>query len=400
MDLPRWLTVGGEIRGRTEFNTGVGFTENDSSFHLHRARLDFGIRLHQKVRFSVQIQDSRAPGWDLTPTAPAGVASRADLRLMNVQFGDAGEGTLEVVAGRQALAFGSKRLISTSNWGNVGPAFDGIRLTHHWGNLRVHHFAATRVRSLRNEIDGFSSGTKSFGTYASLQSGNGRAVIEPYWFANTFAGRSSELGVRGGEEVHTFGARLVRQNEAGMDYEVEVLSQKGEVAGDPLSAWGAHANLGRRFANWRGTPRFFVDYSFASGDGNRSDGRQHTLRQLFPTHKWGTADDLAWRNIHEPVAGVELEPRRKWRVTLRFRELFLANRQDGIYGFSGAEMVRNPAATSSHVGQEVDFQINYRPSSRLDILGGYGHLLKGDYMKQSTPEHGVNVAFLMWTYRL
>jgi len=398
--LPRWLTIGGEIRGRTEFNTGVGFTSNDNSFHLNRARLDLGIRLNNQVRFRAQIQDSRAPGWDTTPTAPASVAGSADLRLANFQIGDAGEGALELVAGRQALVFGSKRLISTSSWSNVGPAFDGVRLTQHLGNLRLHSFAATRVLSRSDGFDRISSATKTFGTYASLQSGGGRTVIEPYWLANTFSGRVSELGVRGGEEVHTFGTRLVRQGEAGMDYEVEILSQKGEIAGDGLSAWGAHANVGRRFADCRWTPRFFVDYSFASGDGNRSDGRQHTLRQLFPTHKWGTADDLAWRNIHEPLVGVQVEPRRKWRTTLQFRELFLASRQDGLYGFSGVELVRNPAATSSHIGQELDLQVNYRFSSRLDILGGYGHLFKGAYLKQSMPEHGVNVAFLMWTYKL
>jgi hypothetical protein len=400
LGLPRWLTIGGEIRGRTEFDTGLGFTANDNSYHLQRARLDLGLRLNNQVRFTAQIQDSRAPGWDTTPTAPASVAGSADLRLMNLQIGDAVEGNLELVAGRQALVFGSKRLISTSNWGNVGPAFDGVRLTQHWGNLRLHHFAATRVRPLSDGFDRFSSATKTFGTYSSWQSSDGRTVIEPYWLANTFSGRVSESGVRGGEEVHTFGTRLVRQNEAGTDYEVEILSQKGEIAGDDLSAWGAHANVGRRLADWRGTPRFFVDYSFASGDGNRSDGRQHTLRQLFPTHKWGTADDLAWRNIHEPLVGVQIEPRRKWRTTLQFRELFLASRQDGLYGFSGAELVRNPAATSSHIGQEVNLQVNYRFSTRLDILGGYGHLFKGTYLKQSMPEHGVNVAFLMWTYKL
>jgi hypothetical protein len=398
--LPRWLKLGGEIRGRTELDTGIGMTGSDNSYHLQRTRLDFGIRLHQQVRFTAQIQDSRVLGWDTSPVAPASVTNAADVRLANLQIGDAGEGTLELVAGRQALVFGSKRLISTSSWSNVGPAFDGVRLTQHWGNLRVHHFAATRVRSLNDGLDRFSSATKSFGTYASWQTGDGRTVVEPYWLANTFTGRVSESGIRGGEEVHTFGTRLVRQGEAGMDYEAEILSQRGDIAGDALSAWGAHAIIGRRFTGWRWTPRFYVDYSFASGDGNRSDGRQHTLRQLFPTHKWGTADDVAWRNIHEPVAGVQIEPHRKWRTTLQCRELFLASRQDGLYGLSGAQLVRNPSATSSHVGEEVDFQVNYRYSPRLDILGGYGRLFKGAFLKQSTPEHGVNVAFLMWTYKL
>jgi hypothetical protein len=366
---------------------------------LHRARLDVGIRLHDQVRFSAQIQDSRAPGWDTTPT-PASVENKADLRLLNVQFGDAGEGALELVAGRQALVFGSKRLLSTSNWGNVCPAFDGVRLTQHLGNLRVHYLAASQVRPLGDGLDRFSSATKLFGTYASLQSSGGRTVIEPYWLATTFQGRVNELGVRGGEETHTFGARLVTQGKAGMDYEAEILSQKGALAGAPIGAWGAHGSVGRRFAGRRGTPRLFADYSFASGDGDRSDGRHNTLRQLFPTHKWGTADNLAWRNIHEPLLGLQVEPHRRWRTTLQFRELFLANRQDGLYSFSGAELVRNADATSSHIGHEINFQINYRFSSRLDILAGYGRLFKGDYLKQSRPDHAVNVAFVMWTYRL
>jgi hypothetical protein len=381
-------------------DTAVGFTTNDNTYYLQRARLDVGIRFHNQVRLSAQIQDSRAPGWDSAPKPPSSVENAADLRLLNLRIGDAGEGPWELVAGRQALVFGSKRLLSTSNWGNVCPAFDGLRLTQHVGNLRVHYLAASQVRSLGDGLDRFSSATKLFGTYASLQSGDGRTVLEPYWLAATFQGRVNELGARGTEETHTFGARLVKQIETGLDYEIEILAQKGDLAGAPISAWGAHANVGRRFAEWRWAPRFFADYSFASGDGNRSDGRQHTLRQLFPTHKWGTADNLAWRNIHEPVAGVQLDPHRKWRTTLQFRELFLASRQDGLYSFSGAELVRNPAAGSSHIGHELDFQINYRASARLDVLGGYGRLFKGNYLKQSRPEQGVNVAFLMWTFKL
>ncbi len=400
LGLPRWLTIGGEVRGRMELDQGVGFSGTDNSYYLHRARLDVGIRLHDQVQFSFQIQDSRAPGWDTSPRAPTSVRNAADVRLMNLRVGDAGEGALELVAGRQALVFGSKRLVSTSNWGNVCPAFDGVRLTQHVGNLRVHYLAAAQVRSLDDGLDRFSSATKLFGAYASWQSRDGRTVIEPYWLATTFQGRVNELGVRGGEQVHTFGTRLARQGDTGMDYEAEILTQTGDLAGAPVSAWGAHANVGRRFADWRWTPRFFVDYSFASGDGDRTDGRQHTLQQLFPTHKWGTADNLAWRNIHEPVAGVQLEPHRRWRGTLQFRELFLASRQDGLYSFSGSELVRNPAATSSHIGHELDFHINYRFSSRLDLLGGYGRLFKGEYLRQSRPEHGVNVAFLMWTYKM
>jgi hypothetical protein len=398
LGMPRWLDLGSELRGRVESYTGTGLTDKDNSYYLSRARLDVGIRAHEQVRFSFQFQDARAPGWDNAP-APASQTGSADLRLANVQIGDAQDGAVQLIVGRQAMYMGSKRLISTSNWSNVCPAFDGVGLSHHWGRLRVHHFAATRVNSVKDGFDRVTSGTKTFGTHASMQWNEGRTLIEPYWLANTFAGRVSELGDRGALKVQSFGSRLLRKGPAGLDYEVEIMGQKGEIAGAALSAWGAHGNVGRRIAAWRWTPRFFADYSFASGDGDRSDGKHNTLQQLFPTHKWGTADNLAWRNIHEPLVGVQLEPHPKWSVTAQFRELWLANRQDGLYSVSGNEMVRNPAATSSHIGQELDFHVKHRLSSRLELIGGFGHLFKGAYLKQSMPSHGVNVAFLGWTYK-
>jgi Alginate export len=398
--LPRWLTLGGEIRGRGEYDSGVSYTARDDGYYLSRARLNVGIQMHSLVRFAAQIQDSRVGGWDTSAIPPAGVQDKVDLRLVNVRIGDADDGALELVAGRQELAFGSRRLIGTSGWGNVSPTFDGARLTQHLGNVRIHYLAVTRVRPLSDGLDRYSSASKLFGTYGSWKSGDGRTEVEPYWLATTFRGRLNELGVRGGEEVHTFGARLVRQGKAGMVYEGEILTQRGELAGAPISAWGAHASVAHGFDGWRGTPLFFADYSFASGDRNRLDGRQRTLRQIFPTHKWGTADNIAWRNIHEPLVGVDLHPHRRWRTTLRFRELFLASRQDAVYSFSGAEWVRNAAATSSHIGEELELQVNFKYSSRLDFLGGCGHVFQGAYLKQSRPDHGVGMAYLMWAYKL
>jgi hypothetical protein len=65
-------------------------------------------------------------------------------------------------------------------------------------------------------------------------------------------------------------------------------------------------------------PRFVLEYNYASGDGDSKDGKRGTFDQLYPTahDKYGLADQVGWRNIHDARLGVEFKPRAKWLVSI------------------------------------------------------------------------------------
>jgi hypothetical protein len=120
------LDVTGEVRVRSEYEHVPGLPADLFTY----LRTRFGVRVTASpgVRILVQMQDSRVLG-----TEGIGVASAADVLELH-------QGYLEITralhahpiamrAGRQEIALGNERLVGVSNWGNLGRAFDGFRVT-------------------------------------------------------------------------------------------------------------------------------------------------------------------------------------------------------------------------------------------------------------------------------
>jgi hypothetical protein len=144
--------------------------------------------------------------------------------------------------------------------------------------------------------------------------------------------------------------------------------------------------------------RVFVEYNYATGDSGPADGRRGTFDSLYPTDKYGTADTIAWRNIHNPIANIEFRPGKKWKLRLSRHGYWLADRRDALYSFTGAVLARNPKATSSDVGSELDFRAIYQHSPQLQLWAGYARFFAGPFIRQSTKGSPINFPNFMWTY--
>ncbi|MBZ5578444.1 MAG: alginate export family protein [Acidobacteriia bacterium] len=72
--------------------------------------------------------------------APPSQRNPADLRLGWVQIGNSETSPVTVRVGRQPLSFGEGRLVSDPNWSNVGRSFDAVRMTVHYGPVRLDAF--------------------------------------------------------------------------------------------------------------------------------------------------------------------------------------------------------------------------------------------------------------------
>jgi hypothetical protein len=82
--------------------------------------------------------------------------------------------------GRQLLVFGDMRLISTSNWGNVGPAYDGARLTLKNSQIRLDAFATALVPPVNHQFDRPRQDRRLHGAYAELPKLLPAATVEAY----------------------------------------------------------------------------------------------------------------------------------------------------------------------------------------------------------------------------
>jgi hypothetical protein len=153
-----------------------------------------------------------------------------------------------------------------------------------------------------------------------------------------------------------------------------------------------------------GAPRVTAGYDFGSGDSDPTDGRHETFESLFGTNHrfYGVMDLFGQRNLHIPRAGVALNPLKNLSMSLDWLGFWLADTADSLYPESGSARSqngygRNPSF-DSHVGNEVDFLMNWRVASWGNLQGGYGHFFVGEYIRQSAAKGGHAAQDADWLY--
>jgi Alginate export len=396
-ELPYWLKLGGEIRGRMETVTGINFIPgNNDTYYLHRLRLNLGLEPLSWFHAYVQAQDSQAPGYRIRPV-PANVADTLDLRLGYVDVIPTKSWTVRL--GRQELSYGDERLVGASNWSNTGRSFDAARFIYSAPGVRVDVFSGAVVVTVNGRFDRPHFNNKLHGVYVSLDRLPGKSVLQPYVFWKSNATAVDKEGRIGDLDVYTYGARAVGSFTSRADYGLEMALQTGHLSGDTVRAWAGHWTAGYRLGKSDRAPRPLVEYNYASGDDGRP-GRRGTFDQLYPTDhsKYGTADRIPWKNMHDLMGGVDWRPEPKVRVQLDYHSFWLADVRDALYTEAGAPFVRDPNAPSNWIGTEIDLQVSYRFKERLDFGGGCAHLFPGPYLEASTKNSAVTTPYLMWTY--
>ena len=387
-ELPPWLQLGAEIRGRIENYFGLsGIPGRDNSYYLHRLRLNTTIQVAPWIRLVAQAQDSREVGYDRAPV-PYSVANPLELRQGYVELGLRGnDAPWTVRAGRQPLIFGDTRLVSTSNWGNVGANYDALRLSVRQSGVRLDAFTALVVVPCVG-FDRPRKDKRLSGFYSSSDVFHKKVTVDAYvfWKKNLQT-----------VDLFTYGIRSVGKMAHGLDYTVEVALQRGRVSGQGDAAWAGHWELGRTWKAWGGTARLAAEYSYATGDQTPHDGHYQSFDQLYPTNVYGTAGDFGWRNLHEPVTYVELQPTKKWKVKTAYHLFWLAQTEDALYTLTGAVWASDPSATDSRVGSEIDTRIIRQMNKNLQFWVGYAHLFPGPYLKQAG-KGAVNFPYVMWTF--
>jgi len=398
--LPSWLRVRGEFRERVEGFDNSGFNASrDDMYYLSRFRFN-AAATSKYVSATVQVQDARVGKKTVGPT---GTPFKApfDLRQAYTDLG-ATSGPVVARLGRQELAFGDMRLVGHSNWTNAARTFDAARVTFKSKAAQVDVFGASVVRILDGEFDKSGNGNRLAGAYVSTGRIVPKGTVDPYLFYRRDIGQRPEVGALGTLSQVTTGVRLVGRIPAALDYNIEMAAQMGSLADDDLSAWAGHWQL-RRTLSGKMTPHVIAEYNYASGDANPTDGTRGTFDQLYPTahDKYGLADQVGWKNIHDLRLGFDVSPFKATPITVAWHSYWLAEKRDGLYAASGALLARVPAgAASARVGQELDVQIARPLTPQLAFAAGYAHLFAGPFLKEATPGQSYSGPYVMLTYVL
>jgi hypothetical protein len=403
LDLPGWMRLGVEHRGRLEGFSGGGFADDrEDLYWLNRFRVTARFSMKPWLSAAVQAQDARVEGRNGTVNG-APFRDQFDVRLAHVDVGNFDKSRFALRGGRQELVFGDQRLVGHGNWLNTARSFDAVRGVFRHKKVRIDGFAASVVAIQMDDVNRSGSGNYFYGADAPLAILPNGGVLEPYQFVRTAQNLPTETGTAGDLTSSTSGVRMVGKLSARTDYNVEGAIQRGSLGSDTISASAGHALIGRAIPMGSKTYRAFGEYNFASGDDMPADGIRGTFDQLYPTahDKYGLADQVGWKNIHHLRTGVEARPHAKLTIAGSYHSFWLASATDALYSAGGAVIARIPAgAADRHVGQELDVQATFTPSPRIQLHGGYAHMFTGAFLKAATPGRSYRSPYVMVTTML
>jgi hypothetical protein len=405
-DLPRWMRFSVEVRGREEGGTSFSFVEGaNDTYTLTRTRIGLDVKPAKWFHFFVQGQDSRVIDIDKSRVT-ASIKNTFDLRQGYVELKTGEQKWVSLQVGRSELNLGNQRLVGGGDWGNVTRTFDLAKIGMGAGGNRVDIFAATPVIINTNRFDKFDGapGQNLYGVYGTLSKFVPRSTIEPYVLWKTLPTVKSETGLAGKADIYTAGALWIGRLPAGFDYTVEMARQAGHSATDDISAWAGYWIAGYSPAHIPLRPRFSTEYTYATGDNGKGDGKVNTFDQGFDAlhNIYGMSDLFGWRNIRHLRTSVEASPSRTVKVTFDYHFLWLANAHDGVYNASGVQVVKAPTGGALHtdIGHDADFYFTYSPRPWLTLGTGWSYLFWGRFLKENAHGVGSSYPWVFITYRL
>ena len=335
-----------------------------------------------------------------------------DLHQAFVTLGNPREFPLSLKAGRQELSYGEERLVGAFNWNNIGRVFDAVKVRWQDEWLGVDFFGSRPVIpederfNVDNDYDWFS------GVYAT--SGKiPRNILDVYFFARNSSPQaiaaepSPQFPQPSARDIYTIGGRIKsKPGELGnWDYLLDGAYQFGDFrdlrngVNSPRlyhKAFMLVAEGGYTFAEAWGAPRLGLEYDFASGDSNPTNGTHGTFENLFPTnHKfYGYMDFVSLQNIHDVRGIFQLKPIARLSLALEGHGFWLADTHDNFYTVGGAPRGGKSATPagdgyginpdySNFVGAELDVIAGYAVTRFAQLEAGYGHFFVGDYIRQS-----------------
>ncbi len=448
LHLPDWLTLGLENRTRYE-SLSDGFKASQLSLPSKTAAAPGGdqqIDLQTdlwvqakfgKFRFATEFMDARALSSDSgvanTPNPPNNtMVDTLDFTQIYASWAD--QNTLlsglgvEVKAGRQTMDLGSRRLVSRPFFRNAVNNFTGLRIrVLDYGRWQLNAFGTMPVLRFPNYVKTPRNGDPNLVAANANLLVNGDQQWDQEDTHTWFSGGILE----GYDVVKNVNAELalyslnesdsnnnatrnrnyltpdirfyIKPSKAHFDFVAEGMGQFGTVQFDTLNnnhqqnhqAWSSHLEAGYSF-DLPMSPRFLVEYDWASGSKNHSsttdtDGRFDPLYGASDVDfgSSGIYSSFQRSNINSPGARLNFAPRKDITVSLQQRAIWLASAGD-CWGGSSCTSGTAPAlngnakgTSGDYIGDQIGASSRYNYNSSLNFEAGWLHLFKGQFAKSA-----------------
>jgi Alginate export len=385
------LKMRGEFRSRLEARTGVGFGRDPEIENpLFRTRVGMEFQAAPWLKLVGLTQDCRAPLYGRP--APASARDTLDLHEGYLEFFPERKRGFGAILGRQMVSLGEGRILGISNWSNTSRTYDTARFYYRLPNARLELLLTSFVKPRIDEFNRPGLGDRLWGTYNSFSDWVPKGVVEIYAFRR-HQNRPGGFSGTGRLKINTLGVRVAAPLAGALRYSIETAVQSGKVGDKPQRGFAWFSNLSRT-VNWGRPLNLSIEYKYASGTGNPEGERTTTFDQLYASNhdKFGHADLLGWRNIHNLRSLNTLRLTKGLALNVMYNNSWLASPRDALYNGQGRAIAQAPKGDAGrHVGQELDLYATHQWGS-LQFGAGFAHLFAGEFLKKTTP--GVNTRYL------
>lgn len=406
LNLPKWLSLSVEQRTRYETIDGsfkASGTGGDQQIPLQTDV--FAQARFNHFRFGGEFLDARQLGSDLATGVNNTHVNEADwiqgyLAWSDQNFLHSGLGT-EMIAGRQTLNFGSRRLLARNAMRNTINSFDGLRLrVLDYGNWQFNAFAtmpvnrypssATAILDGEHDFDTADGKTWFSGGFFDLYNMGFGVNAEAYLY-HLDEGDSAKSQTRN-RRYFTPGGRLyIKPAKGEVDFQLETIGQFGTIRTSATNnkewqhkAWYQHIDLGYTTdMAWK--PRFAVLYDYASGDKNPTDSNDERFDTLYGARRFefgatGIYGAFARSNINSPGYNVNFSPLSNVQVGFSHRFYWLAEKKDA---WTTAGLQDKTGKTDDYLGHQIELTTRWDFNSSLNFETSWAHLFKGEFAKNA-----------------
>jgi hypothetical protein len=391
--------IGLQFRFRSEAKEAGSFPNRDfvqnldhsNDYFLFRTKAHLGWTPSKWVTAYIEGRDAH----DLSDSRAVPESDRFDLYQAYIRLGNPERFPLSVKAGRQELIYGDQRYVGNGDWSNLGRSFDTIKLRFQSSDFWLDAFTGRPVLPQDGRFNNANNYDWFSGLYGSTRRIFPGQDTDVFILARNIGLRSASIGGFGPRDIYTIGTRWksLPDKLRNWDYSFEATGQFGSIAqnGTRLEhrAYALNFSAGHIWKKVFGAPRLGAGYDFGSGDSNPADDRNETFEMLLGTnHKfYGNMDLMGLRNMHIPKIEGSIKPAKNVIVSIEWLGFWLADTADFFYPETGPGRNqngygRNPAY-SSHIGQEFDLLVDWRPVTWGQVRAGYGHFFIGDYVRRS-----------------
>lgn len=394
-DGAAWLSLGGEVRERFEYTDDPLWGEDpqDDGVFLQRYILGADLHLGPQLRLFGQLYSALEDG-RAGPTSPVD-ENRLDLQQGFVELRNAPDATTTALLrlGRQELRYGTGRLVDVREGPNVRRKFDGGLGRLQGDGWRLDALAA---RPAEDEPGIFDDGTRDdqglWGAYATTDAPGWLpfgGVVDLYYLGYRNEDASYVQG-SGGETRQTLGMRLAGE-QAGWDWNWELIGQFGRFAGGDIRAWSVASDTGYTWNDLPWQPRFGLSANIASGDDDPDDAELGTFNPLYPRGNYFSELALLGpRNFYNLHPFLTVRPTERLELTADLDLFWRLEAGDGIYAPNG-QLLRAPDGSDAHhVGTEISVNATWQVHDQVSLTAIYAHFFPGRFIQETGPSDDID----------